>query len=225
MKITINILKRHLYVTAFLFAVFLALTFAIAGNYASETTKVGHDINEIDWSQNIPRSIVIAGDINTQGKIEATGRVKANGYDMQDNSLHMVTGGFVISLPDAEGKKCAVINMDKTTCFTRGSYCTLAVLTDYDGNDDVRVLYTQVAGFDGKPASVDPNILYLRHTSGGEAHLRWAGNQEFEFGWNRAFVKNFNCDSDQRLPWGTLAFRVADGHSAKIYWEGPGRSY
>jgi len=177
MKITINILKRHLYVTAILIAVFLGALFAIAYNSAGtggNPPSMGHSIDEIDWSKKIPVAVVIDNTL-TAKDLQVNGRIRAVGYDISDNAgVSTLVGGKLGTIQNGygSGESCMEIDFSKTTCFQRGSYCTFVVITDYNGNDDVRVLRSQVAAsHDDKPDTA--NIVHVRHTSGGEAHLRW----------------------------------------------------
>jgi predicted small secreted protein len=73
MKITINVMKKHLYLISLLIAVFVLLTFATA-RFANTDTGVGHDMNELDWTQSIP-TLTVTGDVNIGGKASVTGGI------------------------------------------------------------------------------------------------------------------------------------------------------
>lgn len=74
MKITINIMKKHLYVTAILLAVFIGTLFVIAFG-TSKPSVIGHSVGEIDWT--VPISILKANDIEVSQSIKLGGVQKS----------------------------------------------------------------------------------------------------------------------------------------------------
>ncbi len=68
MKITINVMKRHLYVVTILLAVFLGTLFVIAFSTTGtggNPAQVGHSVDEIDWSKAIPSDLEVTGKIKS----------------------------------------------------------------------------------------------------------------------------------------------------------------
>ena len=133
MKISINIMKRHLYVVTLLVAIFLAITFA-AARYANPTTKVGHDIDEIDWSKAVTMQdkLVVYKDLEIGGNAKFNSGVVVNQDIKASGDIYVGSKKIEAATGWPEGSYCILQKGgDCLTGFTGGTLCL-----DTEDNDD-----------------------------------------------------------------------------------------
>ncbi|MBI2136531.1 hypothetical protein HYU06_05660 [Candidatus Woesearchaeota archaeon] len=136
MKITINVMKRHLYILILLVAVFLLLTFAIAYNSAGTggtPAVMGHSADELDWSKPITmqdklvvnKELEVAGNVKFNLDLNVEGDIKSKNVGRKSYYAPKSSRGTTIKIPELE-----IIDLcgDDDGCEVR------MIMYDWDGN-------------------------------------------------------------------------------------------
>lgn len=136
MKITINVMKRHLYIITILLAVFIGTLFVIA--YTNTGTGgtpavMGHSIDEIDWSKPVTmqdklvvnKDLEVVDNVKFNNNLIVEGDIKSKNVGRKSYYAPKSSRGKTINIPELD-----IIDLcgDDDGCEVR------IIMYDWDGN-------------------------------------------------------------------------------------------